>query len=480
PSPALPAGGSRRRLRALRAGRSAFSVNISRETRGFTSKEQEIGARAEVDRTEVVRSSLHLVFPKAFTLGYCFEEVQKLRSEVYDAHGPSSLSCRGDNFLGGVECTLGQIVAQKKVTRVLLLKFGRKAGKSTITETAEDISGNKGCVELSFRARKLDDKSWENQGEAFRPPLPLGVDAGHWHCGVGPLPVPVPQAQRDCVNAKYKQRRQLQELWGGGPGRPGGPRSPGSPGLGQPSWKFFRVCSSLDCIMGGCQIHFTAAIDFIASNGDPRNSCSLHYINPFQPNEYLQALVAVGEICQDYNSVSPVCPPPTRVSHDFAINFNPKDDECEGRTGAPRGQAHPPPPAGIQGVVEAYQNCLPGVQLYGPANVAPIISKVARRATAEPHTQEGSVDGVVTNIVDTWEATVRTSHLPMPILILGVGNTDFTNTQLLDGDGDVLRSPRGEPALRDIVQFVPFQEFRHPLWSHFARQCREQAHLATS
>nr|XP_031528340.1 copine-7-like [Vicugna pacos] len=63
----------------------------------------------QVDRTEVVRSSLDLVFSKAFTLGYCFEEVQKLRSEVYDAHGPSSLSCRGDNFLGGVECTLGQV-----------------------------------------------------------------------------------------------------------------------------------------------------------------------------------------------------------------------------------------------------------------------------------------------------------------------------------------------------------------------------------
>lgn len=43
------------------------------------------------------------------------------------------------------------------------------------------------------------------------------------------------------------------------------------------------------------------AIDFTASNGDPRNSCSLHYISPFQPNEYLQALVAVGEVCQDYD-----------------------------------------------------------------------------------------------------------------------------------------------------------------------------------
>lgn len=56
-----------------------------------------------------------------------------------------------------------------------------------------------------------------------------------------------------------------------------------------------------------CQV----AIDFTASNGDPRNSCSLHYINPYQPNEYLKALVAVGEICQDYDrsvaSAGPRC-----------------------------------------------------------------------------------------------------------------------------------------------------------------------------
>lgn len=47
--------------------------------------------------------------------------------------------------------------------------------------------------------------------------------------------------------------------------------------------------------------------------------------------------------------------------------------------------------AGIQGVVEAYQNCLPKVQLYGPTNVAPIISKVARMAAAEERTGEASV-----------------------------------------------------------------------------------------
>lgn len=42
-------------------------------------------------------------------------------------------------------------------------------------------------------------------------------------------------------------------------------------------------------------------------------------------------------------------------------------------------------------MVEAYQNCLPMVQLYGPAHVAPITSKVARLAAAEAHSGEASV-----------------------------------------------------------------------------------------
>lgn len=70
-------------------------------------------------------------------------------------------------------------------------------------------------------------------------------------------------------------------------------------------------------------------------------------------------------------------------------------------------------------------------------------------------------DGVVTDMADTREAIVRASHLPMSIIIVGVGNADFTDMQVLDGDDGVLRSPRGEPALRDIVQFVPFRELKN-------------------
>ncbi|XP_023101143.1 copine-7 isoform X8 [Felis catus] len=455
----------------------------------------------QVDRTEVVRSSLHPVFSKVFTLDYYFEEVQKLRFEVYDTRGPSDLGYQDDDFLGGMECTLGQIVAQKKVTRALLLRFGRNAGKSTITVTAEDISGNNGYVELSFRARKLDDKDLFSKSDPFLELYRVNDDGSEqlvyrtevvkdnlspvwepfkvslnnlcsceetrplkclvWdhdsrgkHDFIGEFSTTFEemqkafgedQAQWDCVNAKYRQKKRNYKNSGV---------------VILADLKSYRVHSFLDYIMGGCQIHFTVAIDFTASNGDPRNSCSLHYINPFQPNEYLQALVAVGEICQDYDSdkrfsalgFGARIPPKYEVSHDFAINFNPEDDECEG----------------IQGVVEAYRNCLPRVQLYGPTNVAPVISKVARMAAAEKSTGEASqyyillvlTDGVVTNMADAREAIVRASYLPMSIIIVGVGNADFTDMQTLDGDEGVLRSPRGEPALRDIVQFVPFRELK--------------------
>ncbi|MEQ2189104.1 Copine-4 [Goodea atripinnis] len=70
-------------------------------------------------------------------------------------------------------------------------------------------------------------------------------------------------------------------------------------------------------------------------------------------------------------------------------------------------------------------------------------------------------DGVITDMADTREAIVQASHLPMSIIIVGIGNADFGDMQMLDGDDGILRSPKGEPVLRDIVQFVPFRNFKH-------------------
>ncbi|XP_053322308.1 copine-4 [Spea bombifrons] len=463
-------------------------------------KMQSHGQWFEVDRTEVIRTCINPIFSKIFTVDFYFEEVQRLRFEVHDISSNHN-GLKDADFLGGMECTLGQIVSQRKLSKSLL-KHGNTAGKSSITVIAEELSGNDDYVELSFSARKLDDKDFFSKSDPFLETFRMNDDGTQqlvhrtevvmnnlnpawktfkvslnslcsgdhdrklkcivwdWdsngkHDFIGEFTSTFKemrgamegrQVQWECINPKYKVKKKNY-------------KNSGIVILNL--CKIHKMHSFLDYIMGGCQIQFTVAIDFTASNGDPRNSCSLHYIHPYQPNEYLKALVAVGEICQDYDSdkMFPAfgfgarIPPDYKVSHDFAINFNEDNPEC----------------AGIQGVVEAYQNCLPKLQLYGPTNIAPIIQKVAKSASEETHTMEATqyfillilTDGVITDMADTREAIVHASHLPMSVIIVGVGNADFSDMQMLDGDDGILRSPKGEPVLRDIVQFVPFRNFKH-------------------
>lgn len=68
-------------------------------------------------------------------------------------------------------------------------------------------------------------------------------------------------------------------------------------------------------------------------------------------------------------------------------------------------------------------------------------------------------DGAITDSDKTIDAIVQASFLPISIIIVGVGNADFSQMNILDGDGQLLRSSTGIVAARDIVQFVPFRDF---------------------
>lgn len=64
----------------------------------------------QVDRTEVIRSSSGPVFSKIFLVDYYFEEVQRLRFELHDISSGNN-GLRDADFLGAMECTLGQVSA---------------------------------------------------------------------------------------------------------------------------------------------------------------------------------------------------------------------------------------------------------------------------------------------------------------------------------------------------------------------------------
>lgn len=62
---------------------------------------------------------------------------------------------------------------------------------------------------------------------------------------------------------------------------------------------------------------------------------------------------------------------------------------------------------------------------------------------------------------ETIDEIVRGSNLPLSIVIVGVGNADFSNMDVLDADDNPLYSNKYKKYMsRDIVQFVPFNDFK--------------------
>merc|ERR1711997_278249 len=115
--------------------------------------------------------------------------------------------------------------------------------------------------------------------------------------------------------------------------------------------------------------------------------------------------------------------------------------------------------AGVDGLLGAYWHAIQNVRLYGPTNFAPVINHVANFARA--YQQSGDqyfvlliiTDGIITDLEATKYAIVNACQLPMSIIIVGVGNEDFSAMEELDGDEKKLRA-YNKIASRDIVQFV--------------------------
>ncbi|MBN3285758.1 CPNE2 protein, partial [Polyodon spathula] len=454
----------------------------------------------EISRTETAINNLNPVFGVKFVIDYHFEEIQKLKFALFDQDKPS-LQLYEHDFLGEFTCTLGVVVSSKKLTRPLVLGNGKPAGKGTITITAQELSDNR-VISMSMAGRKLDKKDFFGKSDPYLEFHKQGDD-GKWMlvhrtevikntldpvwkpfsmplislCGgdvektikimcydydndgghdfIGEFTTTVSkmcEAQNtteiefECINPKKQKKKKSYKNSGI---------------IILKSCKIARDYSFLDYILGGCQLMFTVGIDFTASNGNPRDPSSLHHINPMGMNEYLAAIWAVGQIIQDYDTdkmfpalgFGAQLPPDWKVSHEFAINFDPTNPFC----------------SGVEGIVQAYSACLPHVRFYGPTNFSPIINHVARFASQAVQQEVAAqyfilliiTDGVISDMDETRHAIVQASKLPMSVIIVGVGNADFAAMEFLDGDNQILRSYTGEEAARDIVQFVPFREFRN-------------------
>ncbi|XP_029901904.1 copine-8 isoform X1 [Myripristis murdjan] len=462
----------------------------------------------EFGRTEVIDNTLNPDFVRKFILDYFFEERQNLRFDLYDVDSKSANLSKHD-FLGQASCTLGEVVGSlgSRMEKPLGGIPGKKCG--TIIVKAEELSNCRESVMMQFCGNKLDKKDFFGKSDPFLVFYRSNEDGTFTICHktevVKNTLNPVWQAfkipVRALCNGDYDRTIKIEVYDWDRDGRSHdfiGEFSTSYRELsrGQSQFNVYEVVNPkkkgkkkkylnsgtvtllsflvdievtfLDYIKGGTQINFTVAIDFTASNGNPAQPTSLHYMSPYQLNAYAMALKAVGEIIQDYDSdkmfpalgFGAKLPPDGRVSHEFALNGNPQNPYC----------------AGIEGVMEAYYQSLKSVHLYGPTNFSPVINHVARYAAS---VKDGSqyfvlliiTDGVISDMAQTKESIVNASCLPMSIIIVGVGPAEFDAMVELDGD-EVRISSRGRYAERDIVQFVPFRDYIDRTGNHILSMAR--------
>jgi len=455
------------------------------------------GNYVEVGRTEQIKESLNPIFSKRISLKYYFEQVQDLKICIYDVDNSSS-TLKDDDFLGKTYMTLGQIVSSKKKT-VPLMKKKKVKSDGEITINADEVTDKRSSA-FSFKAIGVDKKDLFGKSDPFLEFWRLHND--NWSLchrtevidndlnpkwkkffiphyllaskeGEKQIKLVCYDADsdgsHDLIGECYVTMKQLEDSPKDGfplinPKKKAKKKNYKHSGiLVLDQYKLVMNYSFLDFLFGGLQLNFTVGIDFTISNGNPLEPRSLHYLNsePGKLNQYQESLYAIGNIVQDYDydKMFPAFGfggqlPDGNVSHEFALNFNPANPYC----------------AGIQGIAAAYQHSVHHVKLSAPTCMSPIINHVAAFAR-EQHSSASKADnyyvlliltdGVITDMDETKHAICSASLLPMSIIIIGVGNANFSSMEELDGDDGVLRSPiTGDKCRRDIVQFVPFNDFK--------------------
>eukprot|EP00179_Madagascaria_erythrocladioides_P007549 CAMPEP_0198323568 /NCGR_PEP_ID=MMETSP1450-20131203/11776_1 /TAXON_ID=753684 ORGANISM="Madagascaria erythrocladiodes, Strain CCMP3234" /NCGR_SAMPLE_ID=MMETSP1450 /ASSEMBLY_ACC=CAM_ASM_001115 /LENGTH=748 /DNA_ID=CAMNT_0044027285 /DNA_START=56 /DNA_END=2305 /DNA_ORIENTATION=- len=446
--------------------------------------------------TETIPNNLNPKFATSITCDYFFERQQLLLVELYDRDGKTDNLAKHD-FLGAAEILLAQLVAAPGQRATLPLHDRRRRRvKGAVTLLVEEVAGLKRAVTLGLAVPKI------KVGIAS-PPLAIRLlrarEGGEW--AVVYTSPPVRKAAGGYALQRFKVTGQKlnngdparplrMEVWTGGVGvgkmrgyaetteadmlrdvaEDAGTPKPGKAPIpirlkGKDVGEVVVTYATstqeptfLDYIFGGCEISLVMAIDFTASNGDPRKTGSLHYNDPSGPNEYEAAIRAVTQILGPYDSDQKIpaygygarLPPQNTVSHCFALNGNPSDAECDG----------------LDGVLTAYRQALNAVVLSGPTVFSQIL-QLASSMAGTHSTQDSQsftilliiTDGIISDMEATISEIVRASDLPMSIVIVGVGGADFQAMERLDAD-DVPLVSNGKTMKRDIVQFVPFRKFK--------------------
>eukprot|EP00736_Rhodelphis_marinus_P005477 Rmarinus@m.8941 len=438
----------------------------------------------EIGRTEIIKDCLDPVFTRSIQVDYYFEAVQRIRFAVYDADNESA-DLSDDDYIGQLLCTVGEIAGAPNAKLIKPLYKGEKE-RGVITVTAEEVRGSAGQVEIQFGAQNLAKKDFFGKSDPFLE-ISRMLPSGEMRLlhktevisnNLDPTWKPFMLSQQQLCGGDPNSALhfQISDWDAHSASDPIGhyevPISSLS-GTNNPRFRLLHPKGKdkdvgylvvlrykpkrtfLEYLSMGYRLRFIVGVDLTASNGDPRRTDSLHFMAPNHWNEYQLAIQAVGTIvaCYDPQQLFAAfgfgCKlPDGRVSFAQPLTGQPENPYCQG----------------VNGVLQAYALTLANCKLFGPTNFQPIIA--AARSMARQNWEQSKLystllmmtDGEITDMESTIDEIVYASKEPLSIIIVGVGNESFKAMQRLDGDDGVLRSSKGQPCVRDIVQFVPFRK----------------------
>lgn len=430
--------------------------------------------KLRIGRTEIIQNSKNPVFNQKVQVEYYFEKPQFLEFIVVDIDNTDTVDCfeidlKANDLLGKCQISLAELIRTQKT------KFDIDSGQLVVS--ARNMNQME-VLQVEFKAENLDkkdvfglsdpylvlyrvsDKKKIAETEVIKNTLnpvwkkiqvPLGhlitfpnmnffVECYDWDAIskndlIGSCLV---DTMKLCNGEKFELINQKKAK-----------KTSRNSGLLYGIARICKVKTFSDYLAEGLIIKLGIAIDFTASNLDPKIPASLHNLSG--QNSYQNALYSVGTILAAYDVEKMFCmfgfgaSIQNVVHHDFFI-------------------ADSPWVYGVEGALDAYRKCLDRVVLSGPTLFAPVISRftdLVSKTKGMYHVFMIITDGAICDMNETKAAILEASKYPISIVIVGVGNADFKSMQELD-----------DMKTRDIVQFVPMST--HDLCCEVLREIPSQ------
>jgi hypothetical protein len=215
------------------------------------------------------------------------------------------------------------------------------------------------------------------------------------------------------------------------------------------------VPSMMQYLSGGCSLDLMVGIDCTVANGDNSSDKSLHYCASHWLNDYQAGIQKLGLILENFarGRHSSMWGFGAKIKAQNKTCFNMAEKICR-----------------AEELLTAYDNTIVDngfFDLGGPAQLKPLIeAAMFRSIRASQKRQCYYILCIMTagNPVDIHESIdlicTAAEDAPLSIVIIGVGNGDFSSLErLCGGEKGALKDSRGVPIAREIVHFVTFKQF---------------------